>query len=99
MLLVVLIAVMIMVPSRLWLAFVLWVALWVLMLVARAIVSIWRNRNCYPASFTHNVRRAIMVVAILAVLDAAAIIGWFQWLFLDALRGNRKAPLEAGDGA
>jgi hypothetical protein len=40
-----------------------------------------------------------MVIAILAVLDAAAIIGWVQWLFLDSFRGGRKAPLEAGDGA
>jgi len=94
MLLVVMIAVLIVRPSWFWMPF----ALWILMLVARAIVSIWRNRNCYPASFTRNVRRAIMVIAILAVLDAAAIIGWFQWLFLDALRGNRKAALEAGDG-
>jgi hypothetical protein len=94
MLLVVFIAVLIVRPSWFWLPF----ALWILMLVARAIVSIWRNRNCYPASFTRNVRRAIMVIAILAVLDAAAIIGWFQWLFLDALRGNRKAAVEAGDG-
>jgi glycosyltransferase involved in cell wall biosynthesis len=93
MLLVVLIAVLIVRPAWFWLPF----ALWILMLVARAIVSIWRNRNCYPASFTHNVRRVIMVVAILAVLDAAAIFGWFQWLFLDVLRGNRKAPVEAGD--
>lgn len=99
MLLVIFIALLIVQPSRLWLAFVVLGALWALMLIARAIVSIWRNRNCYPASFTRNVRRAIMVIAILAVLDAAAIIGSFQWLFLDALRGNRKAPLEAGDGA
>ena len=40
-----------------------------------------------------------MVVAILAVLDAAAIIGWLQWLVLDAFRSRRKTPVEAGDGA
>ena len=40
-----------------------------------------------------------MVIAILAVLDAAAIIGWVQWLFLDSFRGARKTPVEAGDGA
>ena len=94
MLLVVFIALLIVQPSRFWVAFVAWGALWVLMLVARAIVSIWRNRNCYPASFTRNVRRAIMVIAILAVLDAAAIIGWFQWLFLDALRSPLLRKLE-----
>ncbi|HEX3186199.1 MAG TPA: glycosyltransferase [Pyrinomonadaceae bacterium] len=79
-------------PSWFWVPFV----LWLLMLVARAIVSIWRNRDCYPGGFFRNVRRVLMVTAILAVLDAAAIIGWLQWLFLDAFRGSRKTPLEAG---
>jgi glycosyltransferase involved in cell wall biosynthesis len=93
MLLVVFLATMIVEPSWFWLAF----ALWVLMLIARSIVSIWRNRNCYPGSFTRNVRRGLMVVAILAVLDAAAIIGWFQWLVLDAFRRRTgKTPVEAG---
>lgn len=88
----ILVGVLVIYPSWLWLPF----ALWVLMLVARSIVSIWRNRKCYPGSFTRNVRRGLMVIAILAVLDAAAIIGWFQWLFVDAFRGARKTPLEAG---
>jgi glycosyltransferase involved in cell wall biosynthesis len=79
-------------PSWVWLSFV----LLLLMLVARSIVSIWRNRNCYPGSFLRNVRRGLMVIAILAVLDAAAIIGWVQWLFLDAFRSPRKTPVEAG---
>lgn len=92
MLLLILMAVLVIDPSWFWVP----LALWVLMLVARAIVSIWRNRNCYRASFTRNVRRALMVIAILAVLDAAAIIGWVQWLFVDAFRGSRKTPVEAG---
>jgi hypothetical protein len=79
-------------PAWFWVPF----ALWLLLLVARAIVSIWRNRNCYPGSFIRNVRRAVMVIAIITVLDAAAIIGWLQWLFLDAFRGARKTPVEAG---
>jgi len=95
MLLLIFIGVMIVEPKWFWVPFV----LWLLMLVARAIVSIWRNRNCYPGSFLRNVRRMLMVTAILAVLDAAAIIGWLQWLFLDAFRGPRKTPVEAGDGA
>jgi len=82
-------------PSLMWLSLI----LWLLMLVARAIVSIWRNRNCYPASFFRNVRRTLMVTAILAVLDAAAIIGWLQWLVLDVFRSARKTAVEAGDGA
>lgn len=92
MLLVIFVAVLVIEPSWLWVPF----AVWVLMLMARAIVSIRRNRNCYPASFFRNVRRGLLVMAIVAVLDAAAIIGWVQWLFLDALRGGRKAPVEAG---
>lgn len=92
MLLVILVAVLLIDPSWLWFPF----ALWMLMLMARAIVSIRRNRNCYPGSFFRNVRRGLIVMAILAVLDAAAIAGSVQWLFLDAFRRSRKTPVEAG---
>jgi glycosyltransferase involved in cell wall biosynthesis len=92
MLLVIFVAAVIVDPSLFWVP----LALWVLMLIARSIVSIWRNRKCYPGSVSRNLRRGLMVIAILAVLDAAAIIGWVQWLFLDALRGGRKDPVEAG---
>jgi glycosyltransferase involved in cell wall biosynthesis len=91
-LLLILVAVLVLYPSWFWVPF----ALWVLMLIARAIVSIWRNRDCYPGSFTRNVRRSVMVIAIIAVLDAAAIIGWLQWLFLDAFRGTPNTSVEAG---
>jgi glycosyltransferase involved in cell wall biosynthesis len=62
------------------------IALWLLMLVARAAVSIRRNRVCYPASFLQNVARGVMIMPLLAVLDAAAIIGAGQWLLLDERR-------------
>ena len=75
------------------------IALWLLMLVARAVVSIRRNRICYPASFVQNVARGVMVMSLLAVLDAAAIIGSIQWLLLDCFRWSRKAAVEAGNGA
>ncbi|HEU5460349.1 MAG TPA: hypothetical protein VFU83_07630, partial [Pyrinomonadaceae bacterium] len=75
------------------------IAAWLLLLVARAIVSIRRNSICYPASFLRNVLRGAMVMSLLAVLDAAAIIGCIQWLLLDSFRWSRKAPVEAGDGA
>jgi glycosyltransferase involved in cell wall biosynthesis len=91
MLLLILMAVLIIDPRWFWLPFV----LWVLMLVARAVVSIRRNRSCYRGSFFRNLRRTLMVTAILAVLDAAAIIGWLQWLALDAFRGARKTSVEA----
>jgi glycosyltransferase involved in cell wall biosynthesis len=75
------------------------IAAWLFMLLARAIVSIRRNRICYPASFLRNVMRTAMVMSLLAVLDAAAIIGCTQWLLLDSFRWSRKTPVEAGDGA
>ena len=75
------------------------IAAWLLMLVARAIVSIRRNRICYPASFLRNVMRGALVMSLLVVLDAAAIIGSIQWLLLDSFRWSRKTPVEAGDGA
>lgn len=92
-LLLVLVATLIVAPRLFWVPFV----LWLLMMVARSFVSIWRNRSCYPSTFFHNLRRSVMIFAILVVLDAAAVIGWFQWLFLDALRGSgKKTPAEAG---
>jgi hypothetical protein len=75
------------------------IAAWLLMLMARAVISIRRNRICYPASFLRNVKRTAMVMSLLAVLDAAAIIGSVQWLLLDSFRWSKKTPVEAGDGA
>jgi glycosyltransferase involved in cell wall biosynthesis len=82
-------------PRWIWLM----IGAWLLMLVARAAVSIRRNRVCYPASFVQNLARGAMVMSLLAVLDAAAIIGSLQWLLLDCFRWSRKAPVEAGNGA
>jgi glycosyltransferase involved in cell wall biosynthesis len=75
------------------------IALWLLMLGARAALSIRRNQHCYPASFLRNLRRGITVMLLLAVLDAAAILGSLQWLLFDSFRWSRKAPVEAGNGA
>ena len=72
---------------------------WLLMLAARALVSIRRNRHCYPASFVHNVLRGSLIVLLLVVLDVAAIAGSAQWLLFDAFRSTRKAAVEAGNGA
>ena len=72
---------------------------WLLLLAARAVTSIRRNRYCYPASLLRNLRRSILVMSILAALDAAAIFGSIQWLLLDWFRWSRKATVEAGNGA
>jgi glycosyltransferase involved in cell wall biosynthesis len=74
-------------------------ALWLLMLAARALVSIRRNRHCYPASLGHNLVRGALVISLLAVLDAAAIAGSVQWLLFDSFRSSRKTAVEAGNGA
>lgn len=94
-LLVLLLLALIFDPRWVWLP----IGAWLLMLAARAVVSIRRNRHCYPASLIHNVVRASMIMSLLAVLDVAAIIGSLQWLLFDAFRGTRKAAVEAGNGA
>jgi glycosyltransferase involved in cell wall biosynthesis len=83
------------VPALLWLP----VGLWLLMLIARAIVSIRRNRHCYPASTARNLKRLFLLIPLIATLDFAAIIGTIQWLLFDWFRGPRKTAVEAGDGA
>ena len=75
------------------------VACWLLMLAGRAAVAIRRNRHCYPASFLRNILRGLMIIALLAVIDSAAIIGSLQWLVHDWFRSSRKATVEAGNGA
>ena len=60
--------------------------LWVAMLVARAAVAIWRNRACYPGSIVENALRMMVLIPLIAMLDAATIIGTLQW----ALNQNRE---------
>lgn len=53
--------------------------LWLSMLAARAAVAIWRNRVCFPGSIVTTAARLLMLVPIIAMLDAATIIGTLQW--------------------
>jgi glycosyltransferase involved in cell wall biosynthesis len=89
---VLLLAALIIEPSWAWFP----IAAWLFMLAARVVVSIRRNRVCYPASFLQNIARGAMVMSLLTVLDAAAIIGSIQWLLLDSFRWSRKTPVEVG---
>lgn len=59
--------------------------LWLAMLAARAAVAIWRNRTCYPGSALENVARMLVLVPLIAMLDAATIIGTLQWAVKDKL--------------
>ena len=90
-LIVLLIAALIIEPAWAWFP----IGAWLLMLAARAAVSIRRNRSCYPASFLRNLLRGAAVMSLLAVLDIAAILGSIQWLLLDSFRWSRKSPVEA----
>jgi len=62
--------------------------LWLVMLVTRALVAIWRNRTCYPASIGRNLFRLGFIVPLIAVLDAAALIGSLQWFLKDRVEST-----------
>lgn len=62
--------------------------LWLLMLVGRGSVAIWRNRNCYPASAIRNVVRLGVLIPLIGMLDAAAMIGSLQWFLKDKLEAT-----------
>ena len=76
-----------------WLGSVL--ALWLLMLAARAVVSLRRNRRVYPASAGRQVLRFFALVPLLAAIDAAAFAGSLDWLIKDELRRGSES---AGGG-
>ena len=59
------------------------VLFWTALLFLRAIIAIRRNLEVYPAKIGKNILRLFLLVAILAVLDAAAMIGAMIWLFKD----------------
>lgn len=59
--------------------------LWLSMLAARAAVAIWRNRACYPGTIFENVVRMLVLVPLIAMLDAATFIGTTQWAVKDKL--------------
>jgi glycosyltransferase involved in cell wall biosynthesis len=58
-------------------------AAWVLLMLARAVKALIRNRRVYPAGVGRNLLRLFMLVPILASLDLAAFIGSLNWLLLD----------------
>ena len=58
---------------------------WLLMLAVRAGVAIWRNRTCYPNSLLKSVVRLLVLIPLIALLDAATISGTLQWVVKDKL--------------
>ena len=82
-------------PKLIWLPII----LWLVMLLARSVVAIRRNRNCYPAGVIRNIKRLLLLIPLLATIDTAAIVGSVQWLILDSFRPQAKTAVQAGDGA
>lgn len=66
----------------------------VFLLVARALKALRSNRRAYPAAVGRNVLRVLMLVLIIATLDAAAFVGSLNWLVLDRLRPASPRPDE-----
>jgi hypothetical protein len=62
------------------------VGLWVLLLGARAMVAIWRNRACYRGDTVENIVRLLVLVPLIAMLDAATLIGTLLWAVNDKMR-------------
>jgi len=60
--------------------------LWLVLLTARAVRALRRNRKNYPASHARNFARLCLLVPIIATLDAATFIGSLNWLLGDKLR-------------
>jgi glycosyltransferase involved in cell wall biosynthesis len=58
-------------------------ALFLLMLIARAIVALRRNRRRYPAGLVRNAARLLVLIPLLATIDAATILGVAAWLVRD----------------
>jgi hypothetical protein len=62
--------------------------LWIAMLVARAAVAIRRNRFSSPGSIVENAVRLLVLAPLIAMLDAATIIGTAEWAVKDLM--NRQ---------
>ena len=61
-------------------------ALWLLLQLTRALVSIWRNRRVYPAAAFRNALRLLIIVPLIAVVDLGLILGTLKWVLTDKLR-------------
>ena len=61
------------------------IAIWLLALTARSILSIRRNRTCLPAGAFRNAARTAIIVPLLALIDLATFLGTISWLVKDKL--------------
>jgi glycosyltransferase involved in cell wall biosynthesis len=73
-------------------------ALWLLLLLTRAVVAISRNRRVYPANGSRNALRLLIIMPLIAVLDLGLILGTLKWLLTDKLRLGAES-VTVGHGA
>lgn len=59
--------------------------LWLAMLAASAVVRVRRNRAWLPGSVSENVARMLVLLPLIAMLDAATFTGTLQWAVKDKL--------------
>lgn len=74
-------------------------ALWILMLAARAVVALRRNARIFPANIGRNALRLLTLVALIAMLDAATIVGTIDWLFRDKVSAGAVTNADASEDA
>ena len=60
-------------------------ALLLLLLTARSFVALWRNRERFPAGLGRSLRRLLLLIPLLLVLDAATMLGTVNWIVRDKL--------------
>ncbi len=72
---------------------------WLLMLGLRGFASLRRNRGAYPAGAARNALRLMLLMPIIAMLDAAAFTGTLNWLVKDKIHLGRNETVRVGDGA
>ena len=62
--------------------------LWLALMVARAARTLVQNRRSFPAGIFRNSLRLLLIVPIIATLDAAAFAGTISWLLRDKLASH-----------
>ena len=72
-----------------WLAVTL--LLWLIMLAARALLSVKRNSRSYPATWSRQLVRLVVLVPLIAVIDAAALVGTIKWLLTSKPTNSQRA--------
>lgn len=60
-------------------------AILLLMFAVRSVVSLWRNRKRFPAGIGRNIRRLLLLIPLLLVLDVATVLGTLNWIVRDKL--------------